>query len=130
MLSSHRKTASRPRHFSQPIELARFDVVGRAAADGARLKEDLTNIDSWSLGLHKGFKGSRESFWNFSADSSTLGRSRNDDSRACPLGVTRLGAETARTHGLTTSPTTARLLLALPLLSFPTSVMNYRVRQI
>jgi hypothetical protein len=56
MLSSHRKTASRPRHFSQPIELARFDVVGRAAADGARLKEDLTNIDSWSLGLHKDSK--------------------------------------------------------------------------
>jgi hypothetical protein len=129
MLSSHRKTASRPRHFSQPIELARFDIVGRAAADGARLKEDLTNIDSWSLGLHKDSKDP-ESFWNFSADSSTLGRSCNDDSRACPLGVTRLGAETARTHGLTTSPTTARLLLALPLLSFPTSVMNYRVRQI
>jgi hypothetical protein len=52
----------------------RFDVVGYVAADGARLKEDLTNIDSWSLGLHKGFKGSRESFWNFSADSNTLGQ--------------------------------------------------------
>jgi hypothetical protein len=74
MSPSHRKIASRCRHIDQPIELARFIIVGYVAADGARLKEELTNIDSWSLGLHKGFKGSRESFWNFSADSNTLGQ--------------------------------------------------------
>ena len=45
MLSFHRKTASRPRHFSQPIELARFRTVGCVAADGARLKEGNTDID-------------------------------------------------------------------------------------
>jgi hypothetical protein len=124
MLPSHRKSLSPPRSACQPIELPRFHIVGCVAADGARLNEGLTNIDLGVLVcMPKDLENPESLFWNFSADSSTLGRVVQRRFAGMASWRDALGAETLRTHDLR--------LAGLPLyLSFPPSATTYRVRQI
>jgi hypothetical protein len=122
MLPSHRKSLSPPRSACQPIELPRFHIVGCVAADGARLNEGLTNIDLGVLVcMPKDLENPESLFWNFSADSSTLGRVVQRRFAGMASWRDALGAETLRTHDLRFSnlpPRTSRTTTVSKLSSF------------